>query len=129
MDRETDRILEVAERRIAKIYADNAPLRNIDKKYKEYMSSVKQKTEILRRDYLNADAEHKEEAKKAYMKAVRELTYDNLQYKKLVDQCVEILAKVNQEALDVTNDCMLDTYVSGYNDVAGECRKAGIEVG
>jgi hypothetical protein len=38
------------------------------------------------------------------------------------------MAKVNQEALDVVNESMAGVYCINYNQIATECKRAGIKV-
>ena len=62
------------------------------------------------------------------MKEVRYLTTGSKQYRKLVKRFTEVMADVNQKALDIVNDTMTDIYCMNYNEVATECKKVGIKV-
>lgn len=95
----------------------------------KYMASVKKKTEDAYNAYINEeDRDVKADKKKEYEKKVRRYTIESKEYKVLIKTIASTLAKVNQQALDISNDSMLETYVENYNQVAIDCKKAGIKV-
>lgn len=126
---QTDKRLNEIERKIGRLYKTHPALKRIQKDYDKYMSMVQTRTDDLYRAYINeTDKDIKSEAKKTYMDAVERLTIKSKEYQKLVKKIVETLAKVNQEALDITNDSMAEIYMINYNQVATDCRHVGIKV-
>ena len=127
--KQTDKRLDKMEREIGRVYADSPALKRIKKEYAKYMKMVQERTKGLYKAYSDeTDQDIKAEAKKAYMDAVRSLTVDSKEYNALVKKFVQIMAQVNQQALDITNDAMTDVYTLNYNQVATECRRVGIKV-
>lgn len=125
----TDKKLYQIERKMNRIYRNDSDLISVRKEYTKYMSMVQTRTDDLYRAFINeTDKDIKSEAKKAYMDAVERLTIKSKEYNKLIKKIVSVLAKVNQEALDVVNDSMSDIYVMNYNQVATECKRVGIKV-
>lgn len=95
----------------------------------KYMASVKKKTEDAYNAYINEeDRDVKAKKKKEYEKEVRHYTIESKEYKVLIKTIASTLAKVNQQALDISNDSMLEIYIENYNQVAIDCKKAGIKV-
>lgn len=125
----TDKQLAGMERRIAKVYSSSLALRRIQKKYDAYMKSVQKQTEDSYRAYKDeADSDIKQELKKAYMDEVKALTLQSREYKRIVDEFAQVMAEVNQQAVDVANDEVTSIYVTNYNQVADECKRVGITV-
>ena len=132
MDRarkKTDKILDDMERRIAKVYTDSPALRRIQDKYIRYMKMVDDKTKDLYLAYeKEEDLEKKNLLKMQYSEKVQMLTLYSQQYKNIIREFVGILAKENQNALDIVNDNLDEIFVINYNQIAEECRKIGIHV-
>ena len=132
MDRaraQTDKKLNQMEREIGRIYENDPALKRIEKEYAKYMKMVEKRTEAAYKAYMEEDdAEAKADLKKAYSDEVRALTLDSKEYKKLVKRITSTLSEVNQKAVDVANNAMADIYMLNYNQVAVDCRKAGIKV-
>lgn len=127
--RKTDRILADLERRIARVYSDSPSLRQIEQKYKKYMKSVKEATKDLYKAYKKeTDADKKRELKKKYIDAVKRLTIYNRQYLKMMNEYTDVLADLNEQALNISNEAMAEVYVLNYNQLAVDCRKVGIKV-
>lgn len=128
MDRartKTDQKLNKMESQIGRIYESSPALKRIEKEYAEYMKMVEKKTESAYKAYKESDDA---DLKKAYTDAVRALTIESKEYKKLVKKFTEIMAQVNQEALDLVNSSMSEIYALNYNEVAVECKRVGIRV-
>lgn len=127
--KQTDKMLNDLERRVNKVYANDPALKRIEKKYKQYMDMV---SEATRGAYLafnnESDIEHRKELKKAYMDDVKALTVQSKEYKKLIQEFTDVLTQVNQKALSLVNTQMDRIYALNYNQVADDCRKAGIRV-
>jgi len=125
----TDKKLQVMEDEIGRIYANSPALKRIRKEYAEYMKMVQKRTESSYKAYMDeTDPDTKKDLKKAYTDEVRSLTLESKEYNKLIKKFTEVMAQVNQEALNVANGAMVDIYVENYNQVAVECRRVGIEV-
>lgn len=125
----TDKKLQAMEDEIGRIYANSPALKRIRKEYAEYMKMVQKRTESSYKAYMDeTDPDIKKDLKKAYTDEVRSLTLESKDYKKLIKKFTEVMAQVNQEALNVANGAMVDIYVENYNQVAVECRRVGIEV-
>lgn len=125
----TDKKLQAMEDEIGRIYANSPALKRIRKEYAEYMKMVQKRTESSYKAYMDeTDPDTKKDLKKAYTDEVRSLTLESKEYNKLIKKFTEVMAQVNQEALNVANDAMVDIYVENYNQVAVECRRVGIEV-
>lgn len=132
MDRarqKTDKQLSAMEKDISRVYRTHPALIEVEKKYQKYMSMVEKRTEGSYRAYINeTDKETKDELKNVYMDEIKALTVNSKEYKKLIDEITTVLARVNQDALDIVNAGMLTIYAENYNQVAAECRRAGIKV-
>lgn len=125
----TDKKLQAMEDEIGRIYANSPALKRIRKEYSEYMKMVQKRTESSYKAYMDeTDPDTKKDLKKAYTDEVRSLTLESKEYNKLIKKFTEVMAQVNQEALNVANGAMVDIYVENYNQVAVECRRVGIEV-
>lgn len=125
----TDKILDRMGSKINKVYVNDSDLKRVKKEYDDYMKTVKESTESLYRSYTEEeDRDVKEEKKDAYMHEVRRLTLGSDKYNKLIKKMAEVLAKVNQRALDVSNKSMREIYAINYNQVADECKRVGIKV-
>lgn len=133
MDRareKTDRQLKLMERNIGRVYKLHPALVKVKKEYVEYMSMVERKTKASYRAYSSeTDAEHRSELKKVYMGELEELTTKSKEYQNIIKKFVSALAQANQEAINIANSEMRKIYIENYNQVADECRKAGIKVG
>ena len=126
---ETDKQLNQMERAIGRIYQNDPALNRIKKKYMAYMKDVEEATKDAYTAYKNeTDTKRKEELKKAYMDEVKALTLENKKYKSIVSEFTRIMASVNQQAIAVANSEMKKIYIENYNQVAVDCREAGIRV-
>lgn len=126
---QTDHILEEMERKIGRIYENDPALKHIRKEYAKYMAMVNQRTKEAYNAYINeTDVDAKKELKDAYEDEIRALTLDSKEYKKMVDRIASVLAEINQKAVDITNAAMNEVYAINYNQVAEDCRKAGIKI-
>lgn len=123
----TDKRLKQMERRMSRVYGNSSALNAVKKQFIEYMNKVMKETQAQYDAYINAQ-EEKEKHKEEYIKAVKEKTIFSKEYKKLLSKLVGVLAQVNQQALDIANDEMISIYTDNYNQVAEDCRKAGIKV-
>ena len=121
--RQTDAILKNMENEMGRIYKNDPALKRIQKEYAEYMEMVQEQTEEEYKAY-KADPEQKQ----AYIDKVRSLTTQSAEYKRLIRKITSVLAEVNQKALDVCNDKMVEIYTINYNQVADDCKKVGIKV-
>ena len=119
----TDQRLSKIDAEINKVYSTQPALLSVEKKYAEYMNAVKDQTAEEYEAY-QKDPEKKQE----YINKVRSLTLQSTEYKRLVNQIVDVLAQVNQQALDVVNDSMADIYAINYDQVAEECKRVGIKI-
>ena len=127
--RKTDKRLNEIERKIGRLYKTHPALKRIQKDYDKYMSMVQTRTDDLYRAFIDADDKNiKSEAKMAYMDAVERLTVKSKEYQKLIKKIVKALAQVNQDALDIMNDTMVEIYTINYNQVAEDCKRVGIKV-
>lgn len=127
--KQTDRILKDIEKAQGRIYRTDPALIRIEKEYARYMKMVQKRTEGEYKAYINAKGKDiEEECKKTYMDAIRALTTESKEYRDLVRRIASVLAEVNQKALDSVNEAMPEIYAINYNQVAEECRRAGIEV-
>lgn len=126
---QTEKKLNRLESAIGRVYENSPALKRVSAEYKRYMASVQKAAEGSYRAYINeTDKETKDELKKVYMDEIKALTINSKEYKKLIDEITTVLARVNQDALDIVNAGMLTIYAENYNQVAEECRKAGIKV-
>ena len=119
----TDKRLSKIDAEISRVYDTHPALLSVEKKYAEYMMIVKKQTEKEYEAY-----QQDPEQKQAYIDKVRSLTLQSAKYKKLVNEIVDVLAEVNQQALNVVNDSMADIYAMNYNQVAEECKRVGIKI-
>lgn len=125
----TDKQLNEMERAIGRIYQNDPALNRIKKKYMAYMKDVEKATKDAYTAYKDeTDAKRKAELKKAYMDEVKALTLENKKYKSIVSEFTRIMAGVNQQAIAVANAEMKKIYIENYNQVAVDCREAGIRV-
>lgn len=116
------------ERQIRKEYRKNSDLREAEKIFLRYMEKVKGKTQAEYDAYINADDGEKKDLKKKYIQAVKSLTVYSKEYKKMIERVTRLLAKANQNALDIVNNEMVSIYTDNYNQVAEDCRRVGIKV-
>ena len=125
----TDKQLNEMERAIGRIYQNDPALNRIKKKYMAYMKDVEEATKDAYTAYKDeTDTKRKAELKKAYMDEVKALTLENKKYKSIVSEFTRIMASVNQQAIAVANSEMKKIYIENYNQVAVDCREAGIKV-
>lgn len=126
---QTNKKLNKMEREIGRIYQEDPALKRVQKEYTEYMKMVQERTEASYKAFIGeTDENTKEDLKQAYMDEVKALTINSKEYKKLVNKIAAVMAKVNQKALDITNRAMDEVYVINYNQVAEDCKEAGIKV-
>lgn len=125
----TDKELKAMESKMGRVYKNSPALKHIKKEYLDYMKMVQDRTESSYKAYIEAaDENTKEELKQAYMDEIRSLTIESVAYRKLIKKFTKIMAKVNQEALDIVNGSMSGIYAVNYNQVASDCKRAGIKV-
>lgn len=126
MDRartQTDKKLDMIEREIGRVYKEYPALLAIEKEYAKYMARVQKQTENEYKAY-----KEDPEQKQAYIDKVKALTLGSKEYARLTQKIARVLAEVNQQALEISNNAMLEVYAMNYNQVADDCRKAGIKV-
>lgn len=127
--RRTDKRLGRMEKQMGGVYRQNPALKRIIKKYGDYMDSVQKDLQADYDAYMaETDRETKQALKKAYTDKMQEKTLFSKEYNAIIDEFTSVLAQVNQQAIDVANDAMIDVYCDNYNQVADDCRKAGIKV-
>lgn len=115
------------ERDIGRVYKTNPALLRVRKKLNAYLDDVQKKVEPEYTAYKNEkDDKKRKELKKVYGDKVKELTLQNKQYKKLVDEFTTVLAETNQSALNVVNDSMVKVYTLNYNEVLNDLKKVKI---
>ena len=126
MDRartQTDKKLDMIEREIGRVYKEYPALLAIEKEYAKYMAKVQKQTEKEYKAY-----KEDPEQKQAYIDKVKALTLGSKEYAQLTQKIARVLAEVNQQTLEISNNAMLEVYAMNYNQVADDCRKAGIKV-
>lgn len=125
----TEKKLRSLEKRVKGVYANDPSLLRMLKRFEQYMNEVDEATHEAYLEYNNAEwGEMRDKAKRAYMEAVRRLTIENRMYNDMISRFTEVMAEVNQQALDVINAEMDDIYMLNYNQVAVDCKKVGIKV-
>lgn len=124
----TDKRLASMERKMQKEYRTFPALKAAEKKYLAYMKEVQQQTQEEYEAYSKATGEDRRELKQAYTDAVKKLTINSKEYKKVLDGFIDALTKANQAALSIANDEMVGIYADNYNQIADQCRKFGIKV-
>lgn len=126
---QTDKILHNTLKDIGRVYKTSSALSRIMKEINKYMNNVEKATETSYRAYVEEyDINVREEKKRLYMSEIRALTLESKEFNVLMRKFTHALALTNQEALARVNASMPEVYMVNYNQVAGECRKAGIEV-
>lgn len=126
---ETDKKLNAMEAKIGRIYENSPALKSIEKEFMAYMKMVQKRTESSYKAYIEEnDKDIKEKLKRAYVDEIEGLTIKSAEYNKLVKKFTQVMAKVNQQALDVANNSMSEIYSMNYNQVAVECKRVGIKV-
>lgn len=132
MDRtreQTDKTLAKMERRIKSVYSENSDLKRVKKKYDQYMARVQERTRTAYNAFVHeTDTNKRAELKKAYADEIRAYTVESKEYQGLVDEMTDAIAKANEQALAISNSEMFKIYAMNYNQVADDCRKAGIKV-
>lgn len=124
----SDLILESTEKKMGRIYDTDPALVKIEKKLLKYLNKVGKDTAELYKAYKNAEPDDKADAKKAYMEAMRKLTFSSKEYTAIMDEYADAIAGANAKALDIANDAMIEVYTISYNQVADECKRVGIKV-
>lgn len=125
----TEKKLRNLEKRVKAIYANDPSLLHMQKKFEQYMKGVDEATHEAYLEYKNAEwGEMRDKAKRAYMEAVRGLTIENRMYRDMISKFTDVIAEVNQQALNLINAEMDDIYMLNYNQVAVDCKKVGIKV-
>lgn len=125
----TDKQLRSIERKMGRVYRTDPALIAVQRKFERYMTMVESKTHDAYVAYVDeVDSDKKVELKKIYSEQVLKLTLRSKQYKALVSELCDVLSSVNQKAIAIANSFMADIYVDNYNEVATDCRKAGIKV-
>lgn len=121
----TNNRLKQLESEISRVYSTDSALQLVQKEYQEYMDYVEKETRDLYQAYQD---DKTPENKKAYTDAVRKYTLDSKKYQSIVNKLVTVMTVVNQKALNVSNNAMAEIYAVNYNQVAVDCKKAGIKV-
>lgn len=125
----TDKKLKNVESKIGRIYINDPALKRIKKKYMHYMKKVQKQTESSYNAYINeTDKDIKEDLKRAYVDEIEGLTIRSVEYNRIIKEFTQVMAKVNQRALDVVNKSMAEVYCINYNQIATECKRVGIKV-
>jgi hypothetical protein len=125
----TDKKLKTMELKIGRIYENSPALKRIKKEYMRYMKMVQKQTESSYKAYIEeTDKDIKEKLKHIYVDELEGLTIHSIKYNRIVKKFTQVMAKVNQEALDVANKSMTEVYCINYNQVADECKRVGIKV-
>lgn len=125
----TDKMLASIERQMGRVYKSDPALLNIQKKYEKYMEYVYERTKGAYKAFIDANGEEsKKEAKDVYMRQIQRYTIESKEYNSIIKEFVQIMASVNQKALDVVNDSTSEIYAINYNQVAEDCRKVGLKV-
>lgn len=110
------------EKAIDKFYAKSPELRQAAIEYRTYMDFVEFKTKAEYDDYKKGNGKLED-----YISAVKALTINSKKYRQLREQIVDVMAKVNQKALDYVNDEMAEIFAWNYNQVTEDLKKAGIK--
>ena len=127
--KKTDKLLKRTERGISDVYNTDPSLLRIQEKFDEYMKYVDRATRKLYLAYKNApDGDERNRLKEEYCNEVKRLTLGSIQYKRIISEFTTIMAKVNQDALNVVNNEIDDVYVINYNQIADDCKKMGIKI-
>lgn len=125
----TNKKLKIIEKAIGRVYRMHPALIAIKREYAEYMEMVGKKTSEAYKAFVNEkDIKYKAELKKVYSDQLSDLTIRSKEYKKLIDKFTDVMARVNQDVLDIINEEMIPIYTINYNQVAVECKKVGITV-
>lgn len=125
----TDKMLNKMKSEIGRVYEKSPALLAVEKKYYKYMAMVQKRTEESYKAYINAtDKDEKDKAKQVYIDQIKQYTSDSDEYNALIKKIVQVLAKVNQQALDIVNSKTKEIYCINYNQVAEDCKRAGIKV-
>lgn len=125
----SDKKLRAMEQDISRVYENNPALLEVEKEYADYMRKVEKQVKTLYEAFQDeTDINIKAEKKKAYIDELERLTLKSKAYNNLVKKITSVLAKVNQEALDIVNAKMIGIYTDNYNQVAVDCKKVGIKV-
>lgn len=125
----TDKRLKSMEKAMGKVYKTDPALVAIKREYKAYMDMVLKRTQPAYVRFVSEkDIGTRNELKRAYQNELETLTVNAPEYQNLIERLVEVLADVNQKALDIANDTMLDIYVDNYNQVATDCKRVGFNV-
>ena len=122
---QADKILGQTEKTMGRIYNEDPALVKIQKRLAKYLDGVKKDTQKLYDAY---KADGGKEAKQAYEDAVKKATLDNREYNAIIKEFTKVLAQVNQKAIDVVNNSIVDVYTVSYNNVADECKRVGMRV-
>lgn len=125
----TDKRLNKMEKQMGRVYNNNPALKRVMQKYLDYMDGVQEALQADYDAYMNEDDQNtKRELKKAYTAKIQAFTIGSKEYNAIIDEFTTVMAQVNQKAIDIANDAMIDVYCDNYNQVADDCRKAGIKV-
>lgn len=95
-------------------------------KWNDYMKYGQKQLSMLYDAYVIAPKDEKDEALKAYQKALRAYTLKNKHYNDLVADITLRLAKVNQIAIDYLNDKLPQIYQINYNQAIKGIKKLEI---
>ncbi len=109
----TDAELAALEERISGVYA--AVEREISGMWDEYMSKADKRLKRLYDAYLAATGEEKKGALDAWQSALREATFNDPKFQKMVDRTTELLAQMNAVAMEYSNAVVEGVYLRNFN--------------
>lgn len=120
----TDKKLDAMEKRIESIYKrSNAEIR---KSWDKYLDGAKERSKKLLADIETAvDDKAKKAAQAEYDKFMRNYTFNNERYKKMVDKTANELLHVHETAVAYVNGEMPPIYATNYN---GICKNTASQI-
>ena len=110
---ETDKQLRKMEKEIRKIYEQAQD--EITQKWNAYMEKGQERLNELWQAYEDAPKGERRNAKQAYQDAVRSYTLQNEHYENMLKDVSDRLSRVNEIALNYTNDKLAGIYTINYN--------------
>lgn len=123
--RDTDKRLREIEAELKKQYKEAQA--EITSKWNDYMARVKPRLDKLYKEYLNAPAGQKREAKKRYQEALESYTLRNQKYQAMVKDVTYRLSHVNEIATAYMNNKLPEIYTMNYNQKIPGLSKTGID--
>lgn len=123
--RETDKRLREIEAELKKQYKEAQA--EITAKWNDYMARVKPRLDTLYKEYLNAPAGQKREARKRYQEALESYTLKNQKYQAMVKDVTYRLSHTNEIATAYINGQLPEIYTMNYNQPISGLSKTGID--